>query len=127
MDWANWDQVGAYNLGTAFTGLVLLALGARAAFTTSGVARALSLAFAMIGVYIGYRGGWWFLANQLSPPGQLYHDWFTANRWTIWLAIIPMEAALIGLYVKVFKDRKLYEILLIGGVIGAYLVGGLLL
>ena len=129
MDWIlnNWDQIGAYNLGTAVTGLVVVCLCIRAFLgTESGLARAVAVSFAGLGLYMLYRGGWWFLANQTAPEGSLYNPFFVANRWTIWLFIVPMEMALIWLYMKLFRHHGWRGLLLVSCVIAGYGVGGLL-
>lgn len=121
-----WDQIGAYNLGTAVTGAWLTLISLRASIRLDGLAKALALAFALVGLYISYRGGFWFAAHQVAPDGMLYHPWYIENRWTIWAAIIPMELALLGLYLNAFSDRRAVEVLIVGSVIGAYILGGLL-
>lgn len=129
MDWivSNWDQVGSYNLGTAMTGLALLVLCVGAWFRTkSAVARAIALSFAGIGLYMAYRGGWWFSGNQLAPNGVLYHPFVVENRWTIWLTIVPMELALIWLYMLLFRHHGMRGALLVAAILSGYVLGGLI-
>lgn len=136
MDWivSNWDQVGAYNLGTAVTGLILVFLCLTAFVGTSRrLSRYVALAFSAIGLYMLFRGAYWFVASQFAPVELDYHPAFTANlahtddwRWLIWLVIAPMELALLALYMRVFEHHGKRGIAVVGLVSAGYLLGGFL-
>lgn len=125
MGLSEWNQVGAYNLGTFVTGAITFVLGSRGAVAAvSRIAAGLAVAFALLGLYIAYRGIFWYIADGMAEPDEDYHPWFKAQRWTIWLFIVPMELVLFWVYMKIFGDKRIVEALIIGLVLAAYLVGG---
>ena len=133
MDWIlnNWNQVQSYNFGTACTGLAMLLIAASVVRRIGFMGGLLAVVFMAVGSYFANRGFYWFFASVYAPPGSDYHPAFTANpahpddwRWTIWPVILLLELTLFRLYFHVFKSRRRSGLMLMTGIIVAYVGAG---
>jgi hypothetical protein len=127
MDFSAWNQVQAYNLGTGVFGLILVFFSVLAWFRTADVGRYISAAVAALAIYVSFRGVFWFWATLAAPEGVKYLPLALEMRWTIWLAIVPMEIAFAALYVRIWRHHHPVTMALVMmSSASAYGLGGLL-